>query len=147
MANFFYDNALLLLSNGGLDLVNDDIRFLMAMTNTTADTEKDKLTISGFTTLDEADGAGYARKTLSGQAATVDNANHRSEVDCDDVPWASIGAGTRQYQGIVAFKFVTNDSDSIPVAWIDSGGFPFNGNGSPVTAQINADGFAQIRAA
>jgi len=117
------------------------------MTNTTADTEADKQFISGgtgFTTLDEADGANYVRKALADEAVTADEANDRGEFDATDVTWTALGVGTRQYAGLVVFKFVTNDADSIPIYWIDSGGFPFWGNGGNVTAQWNAEGIGQV---
>src|SRR5690348_7055986 len=104
MASFWYDNAAFVLMGGGLDLDSNTLRFLIAMTNTTADTERDKTTISGFTTLDEADGANYVRKTLASLTLTNDNANHRTYLDCADVTWTALGAGTRQYQGIVMYK-------------------------------------------
>lgn len=144
MAIFVYNEAKRALAEGEIDFVNDDIRVLMVMTNTTADTEDDANTISGFTTLDECDGANYARKALANQAVNEDAPNNRAEFDADDVVWTALGAGTRNNQAAVVYKHVTNDTDSVPIAYFDGGGFPFNGNGGNVTLQWNAEGIVQV---
>lgn len=146
MTSHVFDNAKELLLKGDLDFdeAGHDIRVMLCMTNTTADTEKDKATISGFTTLDEMDGANYVRKALANQLVSEDNPNNRGEFDADNVVWTALGAGTRQVAGIVVFRFVTNDTDSIPIAWIDTGGFPFTANGGDVTVQWNAEGILQL---
>ena len=128
MANFMYTHAKAGIMSGAIDLDTDDIRVLMVMSNTTADTEEDSEFLetnggTGFTTLDEADGANYVRKELANEAVTADEANDRGEFDADDVTWTALGVGTRQ---------------------IDSGGFPFWGNGGNVTAQWNAEGIGQV---
>jgi hypothetical protein len=129
---------------GEIDLVNDDIRVMLVMTNTTADTEDDVNTISAFTTLDEFDGAGYSRQALASQAVNEDAANNRAEFDATDSTFSSIAVGTRQVQAAILFKHVTNDTDSVPLAFIDDGGFPFTANGSDVVSQWNAEGILQL---
>lgn len=120
-----------------------DIRVALLMTNTTADTEEDKAFIADFTTLDEMDGANYVRKALTSEAAASDLVNNRGEFTVDPVTWTALGAGTRNVAGMLLFKFVTNDADSIPIAYIDSGGFPFTGTGVDVTMTPNAEGLLQ----
>ena len=117
---------------------------ILVMTNTTADTEKNANTISGFTLLDECDGASYARVDLAGVARVRDDANAIVYLDANDAVFTTLGPGTRQNQGAVLFIFVTTDSDHIPAAWIDSGGFPFDGTGSNNTIQWNALGIVQL---
>jgi hypothetical protein len=124
-------------------LRNDDIRVLLVMTNTTADTEEDVDTISAFGTLDEYDGAAYARQQIANQATVEDEANDRGEFDGDDVTFATLGVGTRQCQAALVYHHVTNDADSVPIAYIDQGGFPFDGNGGNVTITWNAEGIIQ----
>lgn len=143
MANFVYNEAKNQILTGGIDFASDDIRVLLVMSNTTAGAEDDKDTISGFTTLDEYDGANYSRQALANEAVNEKAANDRAEFDGDDVTFSSLGAGTRQCQAAIVYKHVTNDSDSIPIAYIDTGGFPFDGNGGDVTIQWNADGIVQ----
>lgn len=144
--SFSYTYAKAKLLSGDIDLDADDIRILMVMSNTTCDTEKDKQFISGangFTTLDECDGANYVRKALAGAAVAADEANDRGEFDATDAAWTALGVGTRQNVAIVLYKHVTGDEDSIPIAYIDSGGFPFDGNGGDVTVKWNAEGILQ----
>ena len=122
----------------------NDFRVLLVMTNTTADTEEDVATVSAFSTLDEYDGANYARQELSSDTVTKDSTNDRGEYDAADITFTSLGAGTRQAQAAVIIKHVTNDTDSIPIAYIDTGGFPFAGNGGNVTIQWNSEGILQL---
>lgn len=131
------------LLRGGHNLAADDMRILLAMTNTTFDTETDDEFVDDTTTPDEYDGASYARKALGGEAVTDDTANDRGEFDANDIQWATLGAGTRQAAGMVLFSFVMDDTDSPLVAWIDSGGFPFSGNGGNVDVAWNAEGILQ----
>ena len=145
MASFWYNNAAEQIALGNLDMDTHDIRVLLCMTNTTADTERDKAFISLFTTLDEYDGAAYVRKALAAEAVAQDDVNNRAEFDATDVTWTALGAGTRNCQGMIIFRFVTVDADSVPIAWIDTGGFPFAGNGGDVTITWNAEGILQLQ--
>lgn len=123
----------------------NDVRVLLVMTNTTADTEKDKLTFGGFTTFDEFDGSGYTSGgvALTGEGVAVDNPNNRGEFDANDATFTAVGAGTRQIQAAVVYKFVTSVSLSIPLVFVDTGGFPFAANGGDIVMQWNAEGIIQ----
>ncbi len=143
MANFVYNEAKRAILRGEIDLQADDIRVLLVMSNTTADTEDDVNTISGFTTLDEYDGANYARQALANEAVNEDAANDRAEFDADDATCSALGAGTRQCQAAIVYKHVTGDADSVPILFVDQGGFPFSGNGGDVQLQWNAEGILQ----
>lgn len=127
------------LAEGGID-----VRVLLVMTNSTADTDQDAQFISGIGTLDEYDGANYARKNVANQTVTQDNANNRSEFSFDAFTWTALGAGTRQALGAVIYGFVTNDADSFLIAYIDTGGFPFAGNGGDVTYTPSVEGVLQV---
>jgi hypothetical protein len=143
MANFVYTEAKRALLAGELDMNAHDIRVMLVMTNTTADTEEDKTTISGFTTLDEMDGAGYARQALANEAVAADNPNNRGEFDADNVNIANVSAGTRQVAGVVVFRHVTNDADSVPICYIDDD-CPFDANGGDIDITWNAEGILQL---
>ena len=143
MADMVYNYAKAKLLSGDIDLDADDIRVLLVMTNSTCDTEDDCDFIDQFTTLDEMDGANYVRKALAGEAVAVDLPNNRGEFDAENVTWTALGVGTRQVLGAVLYKHVTNDADSIPIAYIDSGGFPFDANGGDVTITWNDEGILQ----
>jgi hypothetical protein len=143
VASFVYTHAKALLLTAGLNFSTQDIRVMLVMTNTTADTEQDVDTISAFTTLDEYDGANYARQALTGEAVAEDEANNRGEFDANDATFTALGAGTRQAQAAVVFRHMTDDTDSIPIAYIDTGGFPFSGNGGNIVLQWHAEGIVQ----
>jgi hypothetical protein len=146
MASHVLDNAKEQLLLGTLDFSTDDIRVALMMTNTTVDTEKDKALVSGYTTLDEFDGSGYTTGgvALTSEAVTEDGANNRGEFDAADAVFTSVGAGTRQIAGALVYKWVTNFTSSIPIAWIDTGGFPVTANGGTITVTWNAEGILQL---
>jgi len=144
--SFVYTPAKKLLGQGSLDLreAGGDIRVALVMSNTTADTDEDQALMSGFAVLDECDGANYARKALVNQAVNEDDPNNRAEFVADDIVWTALGAGTRQNVGMIVYKHVGADGVNIPILYIGTGGFPFNGNGSDITVDWNAEGIAQI---
>lgn len=142
--SFVYTNAKRALLAGELDLDAHDIRVMLVMTNTTADTEEDVSTISAFTTLDEFNGSGYARQALTGEAVTADNPGNFGKFDANDAAFGTLGAGARNIQAALVYRHITNDSDSIPIAFVDSGGFPFTANGSTFTIQWNSGGILQL---
>ena len=149
MADFAYTRAKRDIALGDVHFDTDDIRFIMCMTNTDADTNKDAATISALS-LDEFDGGGshppsFAnRESLANQAVNEDTANDRAEFDADNHTVSSIPAGTRDIQGILVYQHNTNDADSVPLLWIDSGGYPFTANGGDFINSWNAEGIAQI---
>lgn len=128
--------------SGEIDLNTDDIRVMLLMTNTTADTETTKEFISQFTTLDEFDGAGYARVAMTTEAVNQDTPNARAEFDADNTAFAALTTGTRQIDAGIIFKFVTNDADSIPIFLLQFTNF--NPGGGVVTLEWNAEGIAWL---
>lgn len=147
MADFAYTRAKRNIALGDIHFDSDDIRIILLMTNTTTDTEEDKATINDFTTLDEFDGSNYstgAGVQLANQAVNEDTANDRAEFDADNVTFSSIGAGTRNIQGCVILWWAGTFAASVPVLWIDSGGFPFTANGGDLTVSWNLEGICQI---
>ena len=146
MANFGFTEALEECAKGTVDHVANTIKAILVMTNTTAAVEGaggvDATTLSAFTTFDEYSGANYARKTLASKTVTKDSTNNKGVFDADDVTWTALGVGTRDAQAGILYKHVTNDADSPPLYYQDTGGFPFAGNGSDVTIQYAAAGIA-----
>jgi hypothetical protein len=145
VASFVYTPAKTALLNADIDFgAPNDIRALLVMTNTTADTEQDVANIADFTTLDEYDGSGYSRATLAGEVVNEDAANNRAEFDANDFNFGTtVAAGTRQAAGMVIYKHVTNDADAILLAYIDTGGFPVAGGGGAFNVTVNAEGLLQ----
>jgi hypothetical protein len=150
VANFTYTRSKFNLMKGDLDFDTADIRAVLVMTNTTADTEEDATTVAGFTTLDEFDGAGYSTGgvALTGEATTEDTANNRAEFDVVDIAYGALSAGTRSIAAVLLVVWGGSLGASIPLAYIDtvSGGptFPFAANGGLVTIVIDAEGLIQV---
>jgi hypothetical protein len=120
MASIVYQNAIAKMMSGDLDLNAHDIRVALLMTNTTADTEADVDLMNAFGTLDECDSTGYARVALASEAVNIDDTNDRAEFDANDSSFTGLGGdATRAIQGALVYKHVTNDTDSIPIAFID----------------------------
>lgn len=142
--SFVYTGAKEKVLKADLDFDTIDARIILVMSDTTADTDQDALTLSGIGTLDEYDGATYARITCTAETVTRDDANNRAEFDVGDFSWATLGAGTRQAVGMVLYRHVDGTAaNDIPIAYIDSGGFPFSGNGGAVNVTVNAEGILQ----
>lgn len=145
MASLIYNNMMLALVKGDLDMQEGqaDLRVALLMTNTTADTEEEVALMNGFTTLDEMNGTNYVRKTLGSQAVAIDTAADRVEFDHEDLTWTALGNGTRNIQGMLLLQHVTNDTDSIPLAFIEFSASQAPG-GSDFTVQVNAEGLIQL---
>lgn len=147
MANFWYTEGFRAVMAGEIDLNADDIRFVVCMTNTTADTERDKLTISGFTTLDEYDGGSRPPAFASRDALTSEAVNktgsptYRIDFDAADIALASLDAGTRAAAGICVYYHITNDATSVPLIWLDAS---FTGNGGTINLTVNANGLGNV---
>jgi hypothetical protein len=125
---------------------SSDIRAMLCMTNTTADTDQDAATLSAITTLDEYSGSGYARASLAAQTITRDDANNRAELSATSpISFGStVAAAIRSAAGILLYRHIDGTAaNDQPIAWIDTGGFPVNGAGGPFTWTPNAEGILQ----
>lgn len=146
MASFVYNEAKRAVAAGELDLNAHDMRVALLMTNTTADTQNDGIvTVGDLSTLDEMDGTNYSSpgKALANEAVNKDDPNDRAEFDADDVTWTALGNGTRQIAGALLYKFVTNITSSLPVAWIEFSSST-NPGGADFTLQWNSEGILQF---
>ena len=154
MANFAFTRGLRELALGDVHWDTDDIRLIYCMTSTTATTDdgtgRDATTISAIT-LDEFDGGGshppsFAnREALANEAVNEDTANNRAEFDADNHTLSSIPAGTRAIKGVIVYQHKTSDADSVPLVWIEDGGFPFTANGGDLAIAWNAEGIVQFK--
>ena len=128
-------------------LATIDARVALLMSNNTVAANEDADTLSALT-LDECDASNYVRKALVNEAVTEDNANDRAELGADNLVWTGLGnptASTRTIAGLLLYEHVTNDADSVPIAFIDTGGFPFTADGEDVTIAWNvADGILAL---
>lgn len=146
MASFTYNDAKRALLAGEINWASDDIRVLLVMTNTTADTEVDANTFADFTTLDQFDGSGYSSPglALASKVINEDAGNDRAEGDAADLDFGALGNGTRQIQAAIVFKFVTNLNASKPLAYLDGLGFPSSPGGATVVLRFDAEGILQV---
>jgi hypothetical protein len=151
MANFVYRKWRLRLANSSTPDWDapGDVRAILVMTNTTADTETTADFVADFTTLDECDATGYARVALTTEAIVEDVGNDRIELSAAAISFGSPSAdATRQVQAVILYEHVTNDADSYVIAYYDtvSSGpaFPFTVNGGSITITPNAEGLIQI---
>jgi len=147
--SFVFNEAKRAFAEGEIDLGagGDDIRCVLVMTDTTFDIDDDINTMADATTEDYYDGANHDSTNghaLANEIVNEDVGNNRAEFDADDLVFTALGVGTRQAQGIMVFKWITNIGLSLPIAFIDTGGFPFDGNGGDVTFQWNAEGILQV---
>ncbi len=143
MASHMFNAAKTRLIDGTIDLTVSHIDVYLCMTNTTADIENDGIVFADdLTTLDEMDGSNYVRKALTGKTVITDDANDRSEFYADDVIWTQLGAGTRQIQGALMFRYVTSFPDQPAIAWIEFAS-PVTADGTNFTLQWNAEGILQ----
>lgn len=143
MADQWYLPAVQKLFKADADFDSLDLRVMICMSNTTADTERNVSTLSGFTTLDKYDGTGYTDIDLAGVSIAIDAANSRVEIDYNDGTFgAAVGAGTRNWAGLLYYVRVdgTNANDW-PVAWKDLAAG--NGNGNPINLTVNTEGLLQ----
>lgn len=90
----------------------------------------------------EADFTNYARKTGITGTITVDDTNDRVDADIPDQTWTSAGGATNNTltKLIVAYEESAADTGRIPLTHHD---FAVTTDGSDITAQVNAAGFAR----
>lgn len=144
MASFWYTPSVSRAGRGTFDWVGQDIRALLVMSNTTADTDRNVENIADIGTLDEMGGANYARKAAANEADAQDDTNHRLELTFDAITWAALGNGARQVVGMVIYQHVTNDADALLIAYVDIGSI--NPGGTDLVVTPNAEGMLQLAA-
>jgi len=119
MASVIYNVFKAELLKGNMDLDGGTFKADLLMTNTTCDTENDGIdTNTEFTTPDVCDGANYVTKTLSTLTVTTVDASDLAKWVADDLTWTALGAGTRQIQGVLIYKYISNFASSVPIAFI-----------------------------
>lgn len=86
--------------------------------------------------------AGYTRQTAATKTRTIDDTNDRITYDCDDPSFGTLTAG-ETISAMVLYRFVTNDADSILVAYCDLADTA-TGSASPFVVTINTAGIAYV---
>jgi len=130
MANTLYNKGLEEFFKGNIDLVNDTIN-LMLVDQTHTPSKANSFVAD--VVADELSGTGYSRKTLGTKAvATVANVIRFTAADPS---WTGLNAG--EINGAIIFKQVTNDADSILIAYLEITNLVTNG--SDVTIEFTDD--------
>lgn len=90
----------------------------------------------------EATFTNYARKTGLTGTITVDNTNDRVDADVPDQTWTSAGGATNNTltKLVTAYEESAAETGRVPMTHHD---FAVTTDGSDVTAQVNAAGFAR----
>lgn len=94
----------------------------------------------------EVTNSGYARKTLTDASSitvTYDDTNDRVDVDFPDQTWTAVAAGTGWTDIVICYDSDTTagtDANIVPISQHD---FATTPDGSNITAQLNAAGFAR----
>lgn len=141
--SFKFTEALYQLGLGTVDFSADTLKVALLMGSNNALASRN-VTNVGAITLDEFDGSGYSRGTLSSVVWAKDTVNHRGELTWDPEVFAALGVGSDDVVGALLFKFVTNDAGSLPIAYYDGGDFPISPNGGDVTISSDGEGALQI---
>lgn len=128
---------------GSYSMATADMRVLLVLNTTTADTDQDAAFLVDVTTMAEVSDGSYSRKALTTEAVNTDNPNNRAEFDADDVSWTSLTTGGT-VQAVVLYRHVdgTAANDMI-VAFIDTGGFPVSITGGTLSITWNVEGIVQ----
>jgi len=148
MASFVYNEFKRALAEGEIDLnATDDIRIILVNSNTTFDTEYDLNTMGAVATAGYFDGANHDTTNghaLSGEAVTeVTGSTGYAKFDATDYTFSSLGLGAGGNAiAIVLFKWISNLSSSMPIAYIDCA--DFNGSGGDVVVEWHTDGILKI---
>ena len=149
MANFLYNRAARRIFDGNLNLATSTLKLMLVDSGYTANRDHDFVgSGAGTPGGEELSGTGYAagfggagRRTIANKAFSEDDVNDRAEMDCDDVTWTVINAGTAA--AAILIKEGTSDADSELIAFFDSG-FPVTTNGGDLTLQVNAEGLLHL---
>ena len=150
MVNFAYSDGPRLLAEGGLDLRESgaDLRVLLVMELSTAGSQPSAVFVSDITTLDEHNGANYARQSLSAQAVMKNGApDYDTKLTAANVVFPNLGVGSRKCRGAIVYVHSGADSANRLLYWIGHSGFPFDANGLNATIAWNTAGVSRLKPA
>lgn len=129
-----YNRGKFIFANGSLVWASDTIQALLVDATYTYDPDHNFVAdITGELT----DGS-YARQTLGTKAVSEDDTNDEATLEAAPVDYGALTNETPE--GIVLFKFVTNDADSPLISFSDAGfGATANGAGYVVNGEGAGD--------
>lgn len=117
MPNFLCTRALQLLQDSS-DWESLDLRAILLDNTSTVGSQEDITAVSGYSTLGEVTGTGYARQALANIAVTLDNATNSIKLTADHLSYGGISVGN--VAAILIYQHVTDDDDSIPFIYLDN---------------------------
>ena len=127
---FIYNDALLEIAAGGVDSgATWELMLLHGDLDTYLPNRDHHFVSDLVPAITELSTAGYGRRTLSGFALALDRSNARVGVHFDGETY--LGIGSSPYPTVsagVIYRKVTDDSDSVLFAYIDSISAPTNGS-------------------
>jgi hypothetical protein len=91
---------------------------------------------------DECDATNYVRKVVTGLVVTVDDANERIDIDCDDPTWTGLGGATNNSLAKIVFCYNPDttggtDADLVPLSHHD---LAVTTDGTSLAATVAATG-------
>lgn len=139
MANFLYNIAKTNLFNGTINWNTDTFKAMLINSGYTPNPVNNYVA-DVIPATNELNGVGYSRLILTGN--TIGNVINLSKLSTNDLVWSAINAGTTT--GLIIFKFVSTDTDSILICYIDSFGFPVVTSGSDLELIISSNGLINL---
>lgn len=150
MANFHYNITLGKSAELVQRVINNDpansgiVVMVLSQTGIESDAvlkDKDSFADILAGTTDEVTNTGYARKILTdasgGLTVTVDDVNDRVDVDCADLVWTAVQAGSNWSDVVFGYDSDTTagtDANIVPISQHD---FAVTPDGSDITVQVN----------
>lgn len=127
MASFWFDAAVDGVAKGTIVWASDTIRVLLL---TGAGTPvKSNATVTAAlaeASVAECAATSYVRKTLASNAVTT--TGNKTLFDATSPVWTTLGGASNEtITGALIYKFVTDDSASIPICYIDTNNLTTNG--------------------
>lgn len=131
--------------HGDVDITTADPRILLLETTAAGAFDPDLDTITALLAVGgvaEFTGANYARGTIDGEAATLDDANNRANVDFTAEVFANLGVAGGTDGSVVAIVIYEEgggtDGTRIPISYHDSN-LPVVTNGQNLTVDTPSD--------
>lgn len=119
MASGIYDSGFEDMLDGNLDWVVDDIRLMLLKTSYTFAVTH---AVVGNISADEVAGTGYSRKVLGTKTINFNAGAREFRYDAADVVWTQIQNDlSESTKAAVIFRQITNDADSVLIAYIEDG--------------------------
>lgn len=145
MPSFIYNRAKRLLLDGTLNWGGSTFKAMLVTSAYVANPDHDFIAAAAAA---ELSGPGYTagfggvgRKVIAGKVVVESDADDRAYVDCDNVLWAGLNAGT--FVAMVLVHEVTSDADSPLIAYLELTA-PQATNGGDITVVIPATGWGFI---